>query len=49
MITLKGDLISKGAAPANYICVACGYLEYYLPLTEDIRLVCDNWERVPAQ
>lgn len=49
MITLKGDLISKGAAPDKYICVSCGYLEYYLPLTEDMQLVRDNWEHVPAQ
>jgi len=32
MIALKGDLVSKGAAPDKYICVACGYLEYYLPM-----------------
>ena len=49
MITLKGGLISQGVAPDKYICVACGYLEYYLPLTEDLQLVRDHWERVPAQ
>ena len=48
-ITLQGGFFSKGAAPDKYICVACGYLEYYLPITEDIQLVRDNWERVPAQ
>ena len=49
MITLKGDFVSKGAAPDKYICAACGYLEYYLPITEDIQLVRENWELVPAQ
>ncbi len=49
MITITGDLISKGAAPTKYICVACGYLEYYLPITKDIQLVREHWERVPVE
>jgi hypothetical protein len=49
MITLKGNLISKGVAPDKYVCVGCGYLEYYLPLTDDLQLVRDHWEHVPTQ
>lgn len=49
MIEFKSGLISKGAAPDKYICMACGYLEYYLPLTEDTQVIRSNWERVPTQ
>lgn len=49
MIELKGDFISQGAAPDKYLCATCGYLEYYLPITEKIEMVRENWDRVPAQ
>lgn len=50
MIALKGDLISKGAAPDKYLCLDCGYLEYYLPVTADVRqTVLENWDRVPTK
>jgi len=49
MITLKGDLISQGAAPDKYLCATCGYLEYYLPLADTLHVVREHWERVPAK
>lgn len=49
-ISLKGGVINKGAAPDKYICLACGYLEYYLPLSpENVKLVRENWKPVPGQ
>lgn len=48
MVVLKDGLISKGVAPDKYVCTACGYLEYYLPLTDELQMVRDHWQRVPA-
>lgn len=50
LVELKGGVINQGAAPDKYLCAACGYLEYYLPLSdEQLAVVRDNWERVVAQ
>lgn len=46
-IVLKGGILSKGATPDKYLCAACGYLEYYLPLTSgNLEMIRENWERV---
>lgn len=49
MIELKGGLVSHGAAPDKYICAACGYLEYYLPLTGNIEIIRENWKKIGAE
>ena len=48
-VVLKGGLFSKGAAPEKYLCGACGYMEYYLPLTSgNLEMVREHWEQVAA-
>jgi hypothetical protein len=47
LITLKGEVFSKGIAPDKYLCGVCGYLEYYVSLQEDIQIVRENWQRIP--
>ncbi len=49
LVTLVGGVISKGVAPDKYACVACGYLEYYLPLNNELQAIREHWERVNAQ
>lgn len=46
MIELKGGLVSHGASPDRYICASCGYLEYYLPLADNVDVIRENWKRV---
>jgi predicted nucleic-acid-binding Zn-ribbon protein len=47
MIALRGGVISHGAAPEKYLCLACGYLELYLPLSpEQQEIVRADWEHV---
>ncbi len=49
IVSLKGGAISKGDAPHKYLCTNCGYLEYYLPLTEEnLQMVRENWVRVSS-
>lgn len=50
VVSLKGGAISKGDAPHKYLCTNCGYLEYYLPLTEEnLEMVKNNWVRVSPE
>lgn len=47
LVTLRGGVFSNGDAPHKYLCTSCGYLEYYLPLTdENLQMVKENWVRV---
>ena len=46
LVTLKGEVFSKGVAPDKYLCAACGYLEYYLSQPDEIQIVKTNWERI---
>lgn len=49
-ITLNDSFFSKGAMPEKYLCLSCGYLEYYLAIDDDIReTVRENWRRVSAK
>lgn len=46
-ITITDAFINRGAMPEKFLCLACGYLEYYLPLDEGLReTVRDNWSKV---
>lgn len=47
IVTLKGKVFGKGVAPDKYICISCGYLEYYLPINEEnAKLIRENWKRL---
>jgi predicted nucleic-acid-binding Zn-ribbon protein len=46
-ITITDSFINRGAMPEKFLCLACGYLEYYLPLDEKIReAVTTTWAKV---
>lgn len=46
-VTLKDGVISKDASKViRYICVSCGYLEYYLSEQTDLDYICEHWDRV---
>ena len=46
-VTLKDGVISKDASTViRYICVSCGYLEYYLSEQTDLDYICEHWDRV---
>jgi predicted nucleic-acid-binding Zn-ribbon protein len=46
LIVLVGGILSRGIAPDKYACTNCGYLEYYLPLADDIKTIQENWKKV---
>jgi hypothetical protein len=46
---LTNGIYPKESAPDKYICVECGYLEYYLDDLKDLQLVRQKWERVSLQ
>ncbi len=51
-ITLKEAAIPVFGAfaqitwPDKYVCLSCGYIEYYLPEAANLELVKENWEKV---
>jgi hypothetical protein len=45
-LNLTKGFIAKGTWPDKYVCVGCGYLEYYLPSPDDLQVVREKWERV---
>jgi len=47
-VTLKPGLIRNTSAPDRYICTSCGHLEFYISSAEDLRTICDSWERVTS-
>lgn len=46
LIALKGGVLTKSVMPDKYICVACGYIEYYLSDRWDCEVVREKWEKV---
>lgn len=49
LITLKPGIVSKGTPPDRFICVSCGYVEFFLANEEDLQVVRDTWQRVNRQ
>jgi len=49
MIELEGELISHGAAPDKYLLLPLCYLEYYLPLADNLELVLEHWDPCPRR
>ena len=46
-ITIDDSFINRGAMPEKYLCLACGYLEYYLPIDGSLReTIQANWSKV---
>jgi len=46
-VTLKDGVISKDASMVlRYICISCGYLEYYLSQQTDLDYIREHWDRV---
>ena len=48
-IALTGGVINKGTAPDKYVCVECGYMEYYLTKPEDLATIRAHWSKVAAE
>lgn len=46
IVLTEGLLTTKATAPDKYICDACGYLEYYLSVPEDMKVIRENWEKL---
>jgi predicted nucleic-acid-binding Zn-ribbon protein len=46
-ITLTDSFINKGAMPEKFLCLSCGYLEFYLPLNDTVlAAVKEHWTKV---
>lgn len=49
-VIIKDVFFTKTTTPDKYLCLECGYLEYYVPLTDETtQLVRDNWQRVAVR
>jgi len=47
LVTLKKTLFGgKSSSPDKYICVSCGYIEYYFASKEDLEFVQETWKKV---
>lgn len=47
-VTLKDAVIfPKSTLPDKFVCISCGYLEYYVLSKEDLEFIQKNWEKVP--
>ena len=47
-VALNDSVFTKGVFPDKYICVVCGYLEYYLPPSKDMDFIKENWDKVSS-
>jgi predicted nucleic-acid-binding Zn-ribbon protein len=47
-VVLKSAFLSgRVTLPDKYVCADCGYLEYYVPLKDDLKFIKQNWKKVP--
>lgn len=50
LVMLKTALFfGRATSPDKYICVSCGYIEYYFASEDDLKFVEESWEKVPKK